>query len=79
MGPALTLPRLIFGDGALDQLASELALLGVARPLLISDRGLEAAGVVERAAPITRVRSGLRGRRAEARPASPRARRDARA
>ena len=55
MGPALTLPRLVFGDGALDQLASELVLLGVARPLLISDRGLEAAGVValvQRAAPI---------------------------
>ncbi|HVR89703.1 MAG TPA: iron-containing alcohol dehydrogenase [Novosphingobium sp.] len=55
MGPALTLPRLVFGDGALDQLGSELALLGVARPLLISDRGLEAADVVaivQRAAPI---------------------------
>ena len=46
MGPALTLPRLIFGVGALDQLAHELALSAVERPLLISDRGLEAAGVV---------------------------------
>ena len=54
MGPALVLPRLVFGEGALGQLASELALLGVEKPLLISDRGLETAGVVarvQRAAP----------------------------
>lgn len=47
MIPILILPRLVFGSGSLDQLASELALLGVTRPLLISDRGLEAAGVVK--------------------------------
>ena len=55
MGPALVLPRLVFGDGALDQLTGELALLGVVRALLISDRGLESAGVValvQYAAPI---------------------------
>ena len=49
MSPALNLPRLIFGTGSLAVLASELALLGVRRPLLISDRGLEAAGVFARA------------------------------
>ena len=48
MGPALTLPRLVFGPGKLALLADELAMLGVARPLLVSDRGLEAAGVVAR-------------------------------
>ena len=46
MGPALVLPRLVFGDGALAHLADELALLGLKRPLLISDRGLQAAGIV---------------------------------
>ena len=46
MGPALILPRLVFGDGALARLADELVLLGVARPLLVSDRGLERAGLV---------------------------------
>jgi 4-hydroxybutyrate dehydrogenase len=42
----MTLPRLVFGEGASTGLAGELALLGVHRPLLISDRGLERAGVV---------------------------------
>jgi alcohol dehydrogenase class IV len=37
---------LIFGDGALARLSEELALLWVTRPLLIADRGLEAAGIV---------------------------------
>lgn len=46
MGFALTLPRLVFGPGTLAELAGELTMLGVARPLLISDRGLERAGVV---------------------------------
>ena len=48
MGPALMLPRLVFGQGAIARLPDELALLGLRRPLLISDRGLEAAGVVAR-------------------------------
>ncbi|WP_174285030.1 iron-containing alcohol dehydrogenase [Sphingomonas bacterium] len=54
MGPALVLPRLVFGAGGLAVLGTELALLGVRRPLLISDRGLEGAGLVaavERAVP----------------------------
>ena len=54
MGPALMLPRLIFGQGSLAALPVELALLGVERPLFLSDRGLENAGVVamvERAVP----------------------------
>jgi len=46
MGPALSLPRLVFGEGALSALPAELALLGIERPLLLSDRGLERAGSV---------------------------------
>ncbi len=48
MGPAITLPKLVFGSGALAALPAELALLGVARPFLISDHGLERAGLVAR-------------------------------
>lgn len=50
MNPALTLPRLVFGSGKLALLASELARIGVMRPLLISDRGLEQAGIVAKVA-----------------------------
>ena len=46
MGPALVLPRLVFGLGALARLPDELALLGMQRPLLIADNGLETAGLV---------------------------------
>jgi 4-hydroxybutyrate dehydrogenase len=46
MVPLLPLPRLVFGSGALSALAGELTLLGVYRPLLVSDRGLERAGAV---------------------------------
>lgn len=46
MNPALTLPRLVFGSGTLACLDSELTRLGVKRPLLISDRGIEKAGIV---------------------------------
>ncbi len=42
----LPLPRLIFGRGALSEISRELSLLGVRRPLLVSDRGLERAGLV---------------------------------
>ena len=42
----LPLPRLVFGTGALSSLAHELSLFGVRRPLLLSDRGLERAGLV---------------------------------
>lgn len=48
MGPALTLPRLVFGSGKITTLPEELAFLGVERPLLISDRGLEDAGLIAR-------------------------------
>ena len=48
MGPALNLPRLVFGAGSLAQLPEELAMLGVERPLLVSDRGIERAGLVDR-------------------------------
>ena len=44
--PVLPLPRLLFGAGALSGLAGELTLLGVRRPLVLSDRGLERAGAV---------------------------------
>ncbi len=50
MFPVLPLPRLLFGAGALGSLPDELALLGVTRPLLLSDRGLERAGATARAA-----------------------------
>ncbi len=48
MGPAITLPRLVFGAGALTRLGDELALLDIARPFLISDAGLARAGIVAR-------------------------------
>lgn len=47
MSITLTLPRLIFGEGKLKELEGELELLGVKHALLISDRGLERAGIVE--------------------------------
>lgn len=46
MAAALHLPRLVFGAGSLAALSGELALLGVTRALLLSDRGLERAGIV---------------------------------
>jgi 4-hydroxybutyrate dehydrogenase len=46
MMAALSLPRLVFGAGSLSQLTAELSQLGVQRPLLVSDRGLERAGIV---------------------------------
>lgn len=49
MIPVLPLPRLIWGAGALSSLPGELTLLGVRRPLLLSDRGLERAGAVANA------------------------------
>lgn len=48
MGPALLLPRLLFGAGAIASLDDELKLMGADRVLLLSDRGLENAGVVQR-------------------------------
>lgn len=48
----LPLPRLLFGAGALGAVPAELAALGVRRPLLMSDRGLERAGAVASAAQV---------------------------
>ena len=50
MAFALTLPRLVFGSGCIAMLASELDAFGVRRALLISDRGIERAGLVARLA-----------------------------
>lgn len=47
MMPVGPFPRLVLGAGALAQLPAELAMLGVTRPLLVSDRGLERAGAVD--------------------------------
>ncbi len=47
--PTLTLPRTLFGAGAIGALRAELAALGVARPLLVTDQGLVATGLVGRA------------------------------
>jgi alcohol dehydrogenase class IV len=46
MVPVLPLPRLVFGAGVLRSVGDELSLLGVRRPLLVSDRGLERAGAI---------------------------------
>ncbi|SMF07107.1 Alcohol dehydrogenase, class IV [Tistlia consotensis] len=48
MTPILYLTRILFDFGALKVLAEELAALGVTRPLLVTDRGIVAAGLVER-------------------------------
>ena len=42
------LARVQFDFGALGLLGDELAALGIGRPLLVSDRGLEAGGLVQR-------------------------------
>ena len=47
--PALNLPRTLFAAGALSALAAELGALGMRRPLLVTDRGLVAAGLAARA------------------------------
>ncbi|WP_414439753.1 iron-containing alcohol dehydrogenase [Burkholderia sp. 22PA0106] len=44
----LSVPRTVSGNGALAALASELASLGVTRPLLVTDRGVVAAGLAAR-------------------------------
>lgn len=38
--------RIVFGEGARGQLVGELARLGVRRPLVVTDRGLEVSGVL---------------------------------
>lgn len=42
------LNRVQFGCGALANLAEELGLAGIARPLLVTDRGVSAAGLLDR-------------------------------
>jgi choline dehydrogenase len=49
---AVSVPtRLVHGPGAVASLAVELEALGVARPLLVTDPGIAAAGLVERVLP----------------------------
>src|SRR3954467_9251410 len=43
--------RIVFGDGARQGLAEELARLGVRRPLVVTDAGLVASGLVDRVTP----------------------------
>ena len=45
----LNLPRVLFAAGALSGLAGELEALGIHKPLLVTDRGLVAAGLAARA------------------------------
>ncbi|WP_286510676.1 iron-containing alcohol dehydrogenase [Variovorax davisae] len=45
----LELPRTVFGAGTLSTLRDELAALGVARPLLVTDKGVVAVGIAARA------------------------------
>ncbi|MDW5377776.1 iron-containing alcohol dehydrogenase [Halomonas sp. HP20-15] len=42
------LTKIRFGAGAVDDLAEELTLLGVAKPLIVTDAGLTASGLVAR-------------------------------
>ncbi len=44
------LTRILFDFGAVDALPAELALHGIGRPLLVTDQGVQAAGLVERIA-----------------------------
>lgn len=43
--PALTLPRTLYAAGAIHALAAELEVLGVRRPLVVTDKGIAAAGI----------------------------------
>lgn len=47
--PTLQLPRTLCAAGALTSMPAELAALGVLRPLLVTDRGIVAAGLLTRA------------------------------
>lgn len=42
------LNRVQFAEGALDELANELALAGIERPLIVTDAGVVAAGLLQR-------------------------------
>jgi alcohol dehydrogenase class IV len=45
---ALKMPKLVFGPGSAGRLRDELAALHIKRPLLMTDRGILACGVLER-------------------------------
>jgi alcohol dehydrogenase class IV len=45
MTPTPQIPRVYFGEGAVQALPSELKTLGLSRPLLVTDRGLVKCGV----------------------------------
>jgi 4-hydroxybutyrate dehydrogenase len=47
---ALHLPRTLFGADSLSSLASEMNVLGIRRPLLVTDRGVVAAGLAAKTA-----------------------------
>jgi len=44
----MTVPEARFGDGVVDGLADALARRGVAAPLVVTDEGVEAAGILDR-------------------------------
>ena len=49
---AVSVPtRLVHGPGAVSALAREVAALGVSRPMLVTDPGVSAAGLVDRVLP----------------------------
>ena len=49
---AVSVPtRLVHGPGAVSSLASETAALGITRPMLVTDPGVSAAGLVDRVLP----------------------------
>ncbi len=62
--------RILFGTGAVDSLAEELKRLGVTRPMIVTDPGVIAAGLVDRAAgaidPVPGVFSGVSANPTEA-------------
>ncbi|MES2258142.1 MAG: iron-containing alcohol dehydrogenase [Pseudomonadota bacterium] len=47
---ALNMPRTVCAAGAISALADELAALGVRRPLLVTDKGIQGAGLVAKLA-----------------------------
>ncbi len=48
MNPLVQFPRIQFDFGARAELPAELALLGITRPLIVTDRGIVACGVFDR-------------------------------
>jgi 4-hydroxybutyrate dehydrogenase len=55
--PALTLPRTLYAARAIRSLPTELESLGVRRPLVVTDKGLTAAGL---AAKVVTLKRGVR-------------------